>query len=46
MSKTSERICMKIALHDNHDIQTTYEVKIFRYSFTVDYCDPVTLSDN
>ena len=23
---------MKISLHDNHDIQTTYEVKIFRYS--------------
>ena len=32
MPKTSEPICMKITLRDNHDIQTTYAVKIFRYS--------------
>ena len=37
---------MKITLHDDHDIQTTYEGKTVQYFFKVDNCEPVTLSDN
>ena len=35
----------RITLRDNHDKQNTYATLNFSTFFTVNYCDPATLSD-